>query len=61
MSNSKSNKTKPDWRHAETLSASAVVHGMHVTLDMYCGLDWDHSKEAWSVRLREVWLRQAGV
>ncbi len=24
-------------------------------------MDWDHSKEAWSLRLREVWLLQAGV
>ncbi len=25
---------------------------MHAT----CTEDWDHSKEAWSLRLREVWL-----
>ncbi len=25
---------------------------MHET----CTMDWDHSKEAWSLRLREVWL-----
>ncbi len=39
---------KPDWRYAETFENRVLV--VHET----CTVDWDHSKETWS--LREVWL-----